>query len=159
MHEADGTGELLFNKHWSTALPTRLGQPCSLEVVVIEKQGWDSLPASKEPGRTINRSDNDKYRHSLRTGNPNPHRYICCKNWRDLLSQSYHHWCFWLLHPHTRPAPVPPFSLSAACDAQSGMLPSTSCPGHRVICCAELPSPGTWKLPSEWGLEIMNPRQ
>lgn len=24
---------------------------------------------------------------------------------------------------------------------------------------AELASPGTWKLPSEWGLEIMNPRQ
>lgn len=69
------------------ALPTGLGQPCSLEVAVIEKQGWDSLLLSKEPGWTINGLDNDKYKHLLWARNSNPHWHGCGENWGDVLSQ------------------------------------------------------------------------
>lgn len=68
--------ELLFNKRGSTAFPAGLRQLGSPEAAVIEKQGWNGLPLSTEPGWTINRPDNDKYRHLLWASKPGTHQRI-----------------------------------------------------------------------------------
>lgn len=120
-----GTSEACTSSRWNGG---ELGQPCSLEVVVIEKQGWDSLPLSKEPVWTINHPDNDKCKHLLWARNSNPHQHICWENWSDLLSQPSHRWCFRLLHPRPCPFALPLRRVRCAGrDAAIHLLPRASC--------------------------------